>query len=147
MVSASYSKKHLTDGWMCGHCGMGTLPHSNRIIPNETRASFGACIKRIFKFVRLDTTPLGGVSRVFLQGLRPHHLLVRPPHRPLPTFAMDPKKLKLAVKEVRARGRLGLVHRARVRNTAKTQAFSRRVRAVAHPAFIHWSFKREYLCR
>jgi hypothetical protein len=48
---------------------------------------------------------------------------------------MDPKKLKLAVKEVRARA-VGLYVQSKVRNTAKAQAFSRRARAVAHQAFI-----------
>ena len=66
--------------------------------------------------------------------------LVRPPHHSsprwvLPTLAMDPKKLKLAVKEVRARA-VGLYVQSKVRNTAKAQAFSRRARAVAHQAFI-----------
>jgi hypothetical protein len=38
---------------------------------------------------------------------------------------------------------------ARVRNTAKAQAFSRRARAVAHAAFIRWRSKREcwLVCR
>ena len=142
----------------------GTLSRSKRSIPNETRSRSSAFLPSElycfslsssyihfdredywvrkqwkvscwsqFKFVRRNYASRGCSGKYFCPS---SIYLVRPPHHwVLPTLAMDPKKLKLAVKEVRARA-VGLCVQSKVRNTAKAQAFSRRARAVAHLAFI-----------